>query len=76
MECVPCLLARRGSNVRSSTCTSVHAHLIFMLCSVSLSLCVHVGLVAANLGVTCGTPEQACRSGEGLGRHVITELFT
>lgn len=76
MECLLCLLARCGSSVQSSTCVSVHARFIFMLCSVCVSVCVHAGLAAANLGVTCGTPELACGSGGGLGGHVITQLFT
>lgn len=43
--------------------------------ALQVCVCARLGLVAANLGVTCGTPEQGCGSGVGLGGHVITQHF-
>ncbi len=70
---MPCLLARRG---QQCPCMCVCVFML-KLCSHScfalrarVRLCVHIGLGAAYLGVTCGTPELCCGCGAGLGWRV------
>ncbi len=61
MECVPCLLARRGQQCALEClceCVCVCARALEFNSHSCLCVCMHVGLAAANLGVTYGTPEQ------------------
>lgn len=61
----------------SQAWSAVHTRglVLFRIVLCSVCTCVRVGLAAANLGVTCWTPEQGCGSGAGLDGHVITKCF-